>query len=143
MNLETLQVFTKWFERTEYILRLEKRKLDVDDTLLLDKSMHNQVHQRANDLLEGELEFLVRGRFVDMGAGRKAKVLESRETNGELIRGKKRKIRKPKKWYSRAFYGRLNDLQGVLGFKLMEAAVDSIKNPMEMRSTDNIGRSRL
>jgi hypothetical protein len=143
MNLETLQVLTRWFERTEYILRLEKKKFDVDDTLQLDQSMFNEVRQKANDLLEGELEFLVRGRFVDMGAGRKAKVLESRETNGQLLNKKKRKIRKPKKWYSKAFYGRLNDLQGVLGFKLMEAAIDSVKNPMELRSTGTIGRPRL
>lgn len=140
MNLETLKVLTRWFDRTEYILRLEKRKLKVDDTNELDKSLNTEVHQRANDLLVGELEFLVRGRFVDMGAGRKRKVLESRDGNGDLLKVKKRK---PKKWYSRAFYGRINDLQGVLGYKLMESAIDSVKDPLEQRSTGNVGRPRL
>lgn len=140
MNLETLKILTRWFDRTEYILRLEKRKLDIGITEELDKSLSTAVHQRANDLLVGELEFLVRGRFVDMGAGRKRKVLESRDGNGDLLKVKKRK---PKKWYSRAFYGRINDLQGVLGYKLMESAIDSVKDPLEQRSTGNVGRPRL
>jgi hypothetical protein len=140
VNLETLKILTRWFDRTEYILRLEKRKLDIGITEELDKSLNTAVHQRANDLLVGELEFLVRGRFVDMGAGRKRKVLESRDGNGDLLKVKKRK---PKKWYSRAFYGRINDLQGVLGYKLMESAIDSVKDPLEQRSTGNVGSPRL
>jgi hypothetical protein len=140
MNLNTLKVVTDWFKRTEYILRLELKKWKVNDTSELDRSIQQEVHQRANDLLEGQLEFLVRGRFVDMGAGRKSKVLESRETNGQLLAPKGRK---PKKWYSRAFYGRINDLQGVLGYKLMESAIQSVKGQLEMRSTGNVGRPRL
>jgi hypothetical protein len=139
MNLETLKVFTDWFARTELVLRREKTRLKVDDTTVLDSSLSHQVHQRANSLLQGELEFLVRGRFVDMGAGRKRKI-ETREGNLTLLTGRPRK---PKKWYSRAFWGRLNDLQGILGYKLMEEAVDSIKDPIEMRSTGNVGNPKI
>lgn len=139
MNLNTLQVLTDWFKRTELVLRREKTRLKVDDTHELDKSLSHKVHQRANDLLEGELEFLVRGRFQDMGAGR-ARKIETREGNRELIAGKPRK---PKKWYSRAFWGRLNDLQGILGYRLMESAIDAIKDPIEQRSRGNIGRPKL
>lgn len=139
MNLETLQVLTDWFTRTELVLRREKNRLKVDDTKDLDQSLRNQVHQKSNSILEGELEFLVRGRFVDMGAGRKRKI-ETREGNASLL---KLKPRKPKKWYSRAFWGRLNDLQGILGYKLMEASIDSIKDPIEQRSTGNVGNPKL
>lgn len=128
MNLETLKLFTRWLERTEFILRLEKRKLDVDDTYELDKSMETKVHQKANDLLAGELSFLVRGRFVDMGAGRKAKKIESMDGNAQVLG-----VRKPKKWYSRAFWGRLNDLQGAIGYKLMESSINAVKNQLEDR----------
>lgn len=143
MNLETLQVFTRWFERTEYLLKLERTKLGVRKSGALDESQESDVRQASNSLLVGELSFLVRGRFVDMGAGKKARKLESRETNGQLIDGKSPKPRKPKKWFSRTFYGRLNDLQGVLGYKLMQSAIDAVKDPLESRSTGNVGRPRL
>lgn len=140
MNLETLSVLTNWFKRTELILKREKTRMGIDDTKKLDRSMSHQVHQRANDLLEGQLEFLVRGRFVDMGVGRGSNKIETREGNARLLGGKRRKARK---WYSRAFWGRLNDLQGILGYKLMESAIDSVKNPLEERSTGSVGRPRL
>lgn len=140
MNLETLSILTDWFKRTELVLRREKNRLRIGDSQDLDRSIDQQVHQRSNDLLEGTLEFLVRGRFVDMGAGKGSRKIETREGNARLLRGKQRR---PKQWYSRAFWGRLNDLQGVLGYKLMEAAIDSIKNPLEQRSTGNVGRPRL
>ena len=140
MNLRTLHVLTDWFKRTELVLRREKTRLKVDDTNELDKSLAHKVHQRANDLLEGELEFLVRGRFSDMGAGRASRKIETREGNRSLIEGK---TRKPKKWYSRTFWGRLNDLQGILGYRLMESAIDAVKDPIEQRSRGNVGRPKL
>ncbi|AWW31827.1 hypothetical protein DN752_17755 [Echinicola strongylocentroti] len=139
MNLEVLNILTNWTKRTEMMLRIEKKRLKVDDTEKLDRSLDHQVSQKANDLLEAELEFLVRGRFVDMGAGR-ARKIESTETNAQLLKIKKRR---PKKWYSRTFYGRINDLQGILGYTLMEAAINSVKEPLESRSRGNVGRPRL
>lgn len=126
MNLEILQILTKWFARTEMVLRIEKRKLRVDKTYALERSLSSEIRQKTNEILEGELNFLIRGRFVDMGAGKKANKLESRDGNGRLL---KVKARKPKVWYSKAWYGRINDLQGVLGYKMMESAIDSVKPP--------------
>lgn len=140
MNLEVFSVLTDWFRRTELVLKREKNRLRIGDTKELDRSIAQEVHRRSNELLEGTLEFLVRGRFVDMGAGKGSRKIETREGNARLLGGKRRR---PKQWYSRAFWGRLNDLQGVLGYRLMEQAIDSIKNPLEQRSTGNVGRPRL
>ena len=129
MNLPLLKLLTDWTARTELVLRLQKKRLGVDDTNELDKSLSGRVRQQADAMLESELAFLVRGRMVDMGAGR-ARKIESRDTNAQLIQGKSN-TRKPKKWYSRAFYGRINDLQGIIGFQLMESAIRAVKDPLE------------
>lgn len=144
MNLQTLKLLTDWTRRTEYILRLEKKRWEVGETGSLDRSLDTRVIRLAESMLESQLEFLVRGRFVDMGAGR-ARKIESRGTNADLIRSKsKSKPRKPKRWYSRAYYGRINDLQGVLGYQLMESAIQSVKDPLRIVSTGNVGNpSRL
>lgn len=129
MNLPLLKLLTDWTARTELVLRLQKKRLGVDDTQELDKSLSGKVRELGDAMLEAELNFLVRGRFVDMGAGR-ARKIESRDTNADLIRGKS-KTRKPKKWYSRAYYGRINDLQGIIGYQLMESAIRAVKDPLE------------
>ncbi len=139
MNLDLLPILTSWTERTLYILRLEKRKLDVDDTKALDASLDGKAIQASNEKLHSEIEFLLRGRFVDMGAGRKSSKIETRDGNARKL-----KLRRPKKWYSRAFWGRINDLQGVFGFKLMEAAIRSVKDPLEERViSGTLGKPRL
>jgi len=127
MNLPLLKLLTDWTRRTELVLRLQKKRLGVDDTNELDKSLSGKVRQQADAMLESELAFLVRGRMVDMGAGR-ARKIESRATNAELLTAK---TRKPKKWYSRAYYGRINDLQGIIGFQLMESAINAVKGPLD------------
>jgi len=129
MNLPLLKLLADWTARTELILRLQKKRLGVDDTQELDKSLGGKVRELSDALLESELTFLVRGRMVDMGAGR-ARKIESRDTNADLIRDKS-KARKPKKWYSRAYYGRINDLQGIIGYQLMESAIRAVKDPLE------------
>lgn len=141
MNLETLQVFTQWMRRTELIFHREISRLRIGDTKDLDQSIEHDVKQRSQAMLEGAFEFLIRGRFVDMGAGRGARKLETREGNRQLLT--KGKGRRPKKWYSRAFWGRLNDLQGVLGYRMMESAIDSVKEPLETLSKRNLSGSSL
>lgn len=142
MNLETLQVLTDWFRRTEYVLDREIVRWKLQDTTELQRSLRQQVKQRSAEMLEGELEFLVRGRFQDMGAGRGSRRsgFETRDGNRELLSPSKRK---PKRWYSRTFWGRINDLQGVLGYRMMESAIDSVKNPIEGRAKGNVGRPKL
>lgn len=128
MESEILQILTRWTERTNMILGLELKRKKVGESGTLDRSRKARTLTLSQTLFESQIDFLIRGRFVDMGAGRPRKI-ESRYTNGELLNV--HKARKPKKWYSRAYYGRLNDLQGVLGYQLMESAIQSIKGPLE------------
>ena len=141
INLETLDTLTSWMRRTQVIFHREITRLKIGETNQLDKSIEQEVRQKSEAMLEGCFEFLMRGRFVDMGAGRGARKLETREGNRQLLQ--KGKGRRPKKWYSRAFWGRLNDLQGVLGYRMMEAAIDSVKDPIEFRAKGNIGKAKL
>jgi hypothetical protein len=69
--------------------------------------------------------------------------VESQDTNGKLInrqRGKggrfvkgksEKKGRTPATWYSRAFYSRLNALSGAVSSKMVEKAVQSVKESLE------------
>lgn len=126
MNPETLDILTRWTERTNFLLRRQREVLGISNDGPLSKSQKYRVRQLSNAMLESETEFLVRGRFVDMGAGRRSSKIETREGNA-----KKLKVRRPKKWYSKTFWGRLNDLQGVLGYRLMEDAINSVKNQLD------------
>jgi hypothetical protein len=70
-----------------------------------------------------------------MGAGRGrgkdlAVKLESSTTNREIIRSRGLTRIKPAKWYSKPFYGRLNMLQGVIGMKVMEQSIQSVRNQL-------------
>jgi hypothetical protein len=124
-NAENLAILTNWFERTDVILRRELARFRIGETKNLEDSLRHEVHARAKGIIQGELEFLVRGRFVDMGAGKSAKLIQSREGNRQLTGGRKAKL-----WYSRAFWARLNDLQGAIGYQLMEQSIQSILEPM-------------
>ncbi len=128
LNLQTLEVLTSWTKRTEMILDRNIFLFKLIDSRDLQKSLRSRVIKKSMDMLEAQLEFLVRGRFQDMGAGSTSRKLESREGNAELLG---LKTRKPRKWYSRAYYARINDLQGVMGFKLMEEAIDAVKEPLD------------
>ncbi|PRY90564.1 hypothetical protein [Mongoliibacter ruber] len=143
MNLEIHKILTRWTERTSFLMKMEQKRLEIGDTNALNQSQAERVLQKSETLLESELEFLVRGRMVDMGAGRGSRKIETRDGNGRLVRGKN-KPRKPKKWYSRIYWGRINALQGVLGFKLMESSIRSVKDVLEERpGMGTIGRPRL
>lgn len=135
MNPETLQLLTRWTERTNFLLRRQREVLGVNNDGPLSKSQKYQVRQLSNAMLESQTEFLVRGRFVDMGAGRRSTKIETRDGNGRLLGGKGRK---PKKWYSRTFWGRLNDLQGALGFRLMEDAINAVKNQIDDQKSGSL-----
>lgn len=128
MNAEVLQLVTEWFARTELVLKRRLIQERIGDTGELAESLRNEVHRRAGDLIAGEIEFLVRGRMVDMGAGSKSNKIESRESNRRATGGGRRRA---KKWYSRAFWGRINDLQGVLGYTLMEEALQAASAPLK------------
>lgn len=126
-QLNILKILTRWTERTDMILQMERRRANIGITGALDRSQEARVIQKGEALLESQLDFLLRGRFVDMGVGR-GRSIESMRTNRELLAPRRRK---KKQWYSRAYYGRINDLQGVLGYRIMESAIRSVKDPFD------------
>lgn len=128
MQSEILQILTRWTDRTEMVLERERKRMKIGKSGDLDRSFQTRVLTVSQDLFESQIDFLLRGRFVDMGVGNGRKV-ESQASNRALLQEKSG--RRPKKWYSRAYYGRLNDLQGVLGYQLMESAIQSVKGPLE------------
>ncbi|MFN3802471.1 hypothetical protein [Belliella pelovolcani] len=127
-NKEVFKILTEWTDRTDMLLRKIRKSMNIGKSGDLENSQKKAVHQLSEAKLESVLEFLLRGRFIDMGVGRGSSKLESREGNAQLLGVKSRK---PKRWYSRAYWGRLYDLQGVLGYQLMESAIQAIINPLK------------
>lgn len=131
MSLQVLDLLTSWTARTEEMLDRALKQMNIGDTGQLAKSLRSKVRQKAMGLLEAEHEFLIRGRFRDMGAGRgtKAGRIESRASNRAMTSSGQG--RRGKRWYSRTYWGRLNDLQGAIGYRLMETAVDAVITPLK------------
>lgn len=122
-------LFRRWLDKTEGLLiqQLSKKKIGV--THELRKQMHKDLRARGMGYLEGEISMLTRGRYVDMGVGRGHSLSGSSRGSFDLDSG--RKGRKPKKWYSRTFYGRLHDLYGAIGYELAEQTLSSIKQSIK------------
>ncbi|GAB2553322.1 hypothetical protein [Rufibacter soli] len=111
---------SSWAEKTDSILERQLAIHKVGITKELLDSIKAKVYRKAGEMIEYDLSFLMRGRFRDMGAGRPRKV-ESMETNRKML-----KTRKPVPIYARPFYGRLNALQGAIGFKISEQAIAAV-----------------
>jgi hypothetical protein len=107
----------RWIASTRQRLISEIDRLNVYEVGKLKDSIRTNIY-KDGDMIVGEISFPVYGRFVDMGAGRRAKV--------EAL-----SMRKPKKWYSPTFYKRLNVLQGAIGIQIMEDSLKAIKNAIE------------
>lgn len=120
---EVERLFTRWLDRTAEIHLQEIGRLEIGDTGDLEKSVKTYYRHLAAGYLEGGLEFNDSGRYVDMGSGRGfshgKRDRSSFDSEGERRSGG----RKKKPWYSRVWYARVNDLQGAVGFQLMEQAV--------------------
>lgn len=125
-NEEVVQLLEGWLRRTEEVLhgQIKKRGIGVTDSLA--DSIRTEMRRLAHGYLEGDLFFDETGRFVDMGVGR-GHAIGSR---GPLESSRGSIGRKPKKWYSKTYWGRLNDLQGAIGFKLMERVVETVRSGM-------------
>jgi hypothetical protein len=127
---EVLQIVQEWAARTDQILHAQLKGMGIGISDELFNSLRNRVYQQAGTMIGYDLSFLMRGRYRDMGAGRRRKI-ESIQSNGDIIRGQKKAGRKAKKWYSKAFYGRLSALNGVVSAKLSEQAIAAIINPLK------------
>lgn len=113
---EIHDIVADWNRRNVRILRYELAKQRIGDTQELARTLKDETFKKGNDVVT-ELSMLVRGRFRDMGVGKGTKLGRT----ATLSR------RQPKKWYSKTFYGRLNDLQGVLGFEMMEQTMNTMR----------------
>lgn len=129
--LKAVQEYLVEVQAAMYILIIRKKA--VDTQALLD-SINGR--SRANGGgATGELIFREYGRFVDMGVGRAHPLgglksttvnLQSRRQAGRVFA--KNNLRKPKKIYATAAYGRLVYLQNKLLYGYTEAAIASLKN---------------
>jgi len=122
--------FGQWMSKNEKIFQQEITDKKIGDSEQLIKSFHYEIIKLADGYLKGEHSFMTRGRFVDMGVGRghPASGIGSRGDKGSWSRGRSGRI--PKKWYSPALYGRLNDLMGAVGARISEQAVANIKTTL-------------
>ena len=149
---EVYALVADWARRNDKILQDQLKKLGIGVHEELYPSVVSKAYELAAAEVGVDLSFLTYGRFRDMGVGRGSRPeardlsiggiihkVESQDTNGRIIRRERGvggrfkkskeqpKGRKPAKWYSRAFYGRLNALQGALSAKTCEKAVAAIK----------------
>lgn len=113
INKEILQFVKGWSSKTARLLGASAQKFHVKKTGDLQSSIADQTTESGNKI-QASMIFELQGRFVDMGAGRGVKA-------GSV------KAARAKKWYSPVFYGRMNALQGGLGFKIMEQASANLK----------------
>lgn len=130
---EVQQILEEWTKRTTdlFLQEIHRKKVGYykgksfsDEELR--KSVSSNIHALGKGYLVAEFLFPDKGRFVDMGVGRGKKIGKSVEKVTAALA-----TRKPKVWYSRALYGRVNDLQGVIGLKMMENAMAQLKNALE------------
>lgn len=110
-------IVERWLDRTEKALLGEMRRMNVHESGRLRQGIGTGAYERGG-VIVGEIAFPVYGRFVDMGAGRGARI-------GALSG------RTPKKWYSPTVYRRLNILQGALGIQIMEDSLKVVKDAIE------------
>lgn len=125
-----------WKDKTDQVLKDMLIRYDVGYTEELFKSIRGKVYKMSSDRIGYDLGFMKHGRFRDMNVGRGRKKnlslkIESTSSNRRIIAGKAPKGLKPAKWFSKPFYGRLNALQGAIGYSMMEQAILSVKKPIE------------
>lgn len=126
-------LFNQWLKKTVAYHRVAISRLKVQDTEALDRSIRSELRRLGTGYLQGTISFLEHGRFQDMGSGR-GYSFGQKTSRGQYDMDEPRKGRiqgrKPKKWYGKVLYGRLNDLQGAIGYQLMEQAIDTVKKEL-------------
>ena len=127
------ELLKNWTARTAQLFKSNQTKYNIGKTSSLLNSIQGRTQQTQEDQLTASFQFLETGRFVDMGVGKGTKFAEASLNK----RGSYTKGRVPKKWYSRTFYGRLNALQGAIGFSFMEQSISSIKEPLTMQAYES------
>ncbi len=97
----------EWAQLVDERLKAALNKKDVGISDEMRKSLAFRIAAAAGTHRgQYKLIFHEYGRFVDMGKGRLPKGLETMSRKQAILN----KGRKPKKWYSKTFYGSLNNL---------------------------------
>lgn len=113
---DTFRYVEDYHTKTGEIIQKEAKRLKVgakgDGNYSLQLSVSTTVRQQGN-LIIGETSFRTYGRFRDMGTG----------SGG-------RESRKPAKFYSPPYFGRLTALQGVVNLQMAELAGEIITNKL-------------
>jgi hypothetical protein len=140
---EMLAFVADWARRTDKAVHAELKRLNIGFKDELDPSIRSTVLELGAARLGIEMRFLDYGRLVDMGAGPGSvsagstptvasivTKVENANTNRQLLTGKKKKkkVRRPKKFYSRTVYARFNALLGIIDGALVEQAVSLVKS---------------
>ncbi len=127
------QLFRRWLAKTvdeRMVQELKKRGIGVTDEL--QQSLRQNMRRLAEGYLQGNITFDESGRFVDMGSSRGYSFGKrtSQGTFDDSDRGtsfkRSARGRRPKPWYSKTLYGRLNDLQGAIGYEMMEQSINTL-----------------
>ncbi len=107
INQDTLSSVSGWAVRTRQILSDNIDRLKVIESGELKASLRVDTKISGTQII-CSFKFMLKGKFVDMGAGRGRKANDKKNRN------------KTKQWYCRAFYGRLSSLRGMIGYRLAE-----------------------
>ncbi len=104
-------ILNTWGMLTSRRLRRKIHRMQIKDTEDLLRSIQVKTFKGNTEHLGSlHLMFDEHGRFVDMGVGRPP-AFETIKSNGDQLTGKSRR---PRKWYSKTFYGSLDDLYQML-----------------------------
>lgn len=107
-------------------------QLKVVDTGGLKASPSSSVHESGSMGAEGKLMFSEHGRFVDMGVNRYYPIGRMKSQ----LKDKATKL-KPRKFYSKVAYGKLNGLMGDLSYGFTEEAISLLKSELQNGNTTN------
>lgn len=125
---ENIAFVENWAKYTSMKLTAMRKRLDIGKSSDLAQSFGYSV-STSGSMIHVEFHFLARGRFVDMGAGRKAESSGRYASEANAPKG-----RKPKKWYSKPFYGRLNALNEALSTSVAEEVINSNNTVFKSRA---------
>jgi hypothetical protein len=118
----------EWAAMVDDNLRTQLSQKDIGITESMRRSLAYRI-LAASGSHKGQYQLIFHeyGRFVDMGAGRNGKGLQSERNKREAINRATGKNRRPKKWYSKTFYGSLTSLINRLVRNYSEFVVQHMK----------------
>ena len=118
MNEQTFDYVKSWAERTREILANNLNSLQVIESGELKASLRVRTDVIGSNI-RVRFSFLAQGKYADMGAGKGQKA------------NTKKTLRKAKKWYSRAFFSRLGQLQMAVGRLQVEEITKKIRDELQ------------